>query len=329
MSFTKTAVLPVPPDEAFALITQPERLRRWQTVSAYVDLRAGGDWRWTVTPGHVASGTFREVEPGRRVVFGWGWEGGGDLAPDASTVTVTVEPAEGGSLVTLVHEGLTDQQAAMHAEGWNHYFERLERLATTGDAGQDEWAWAPEQLDPLTAADAVLAAVQPMLRSLTAEDRPKQTPCADFTCHDVAEHLFGSLTQLGAMAGATVVNPEEGSLENRISVMADQTIVAWRSVDLDGTVPGPGGHEMPAAFGASLISIELLLHGWDIAQGAGRELHVSDEVVAYVSTLAEPVVPGGRARGSFADEVSPLDGASALDRLAAYAGRTPVAVHVG
>ena len=43
MSFTKTAVLPVPPDEAFALITQPERLRRWQTVSAYVDLRAGGD----------------------------------------------------------------------------------------------------------------------------------------------------------------------------------------------------------------------------------------------------------------------------------------------
>ena len=72
----------------------------------------------------------------------------------------------------------------MHAEGWNHYFERLERLATTGDAGQDEWAWAPEQLDPLVAAEAALAAIQPMLRSLTAEDRPKPTPCADFTCHD-------------------------------------------------------------------------------------------------------------------------------------------------
>jgi uncharacterized protein (TIGR03086 family) len=329
MRFTKTAVLPVPPEEAFALITRPERLRRWQAVSAYVDLRAGGDWRWTVSPGHVASGTFREVEPGRRVVFGWGWEGGGDLPPDASTVTVTVEPTESGSLVTLVHEGLTEAQGALHAEGWNHYFERLERLATRGDAGQDEWAWAPEQLDPLTAADAVLAAIQPMLRSLTAEDRPKQTPCADFTCHDVAEHLFGSLVQLGAMAGATVVNPEEGSLENRISVMADQTVVAWRGIDLDGTVPGPGGHEMPAGFGASLIPLELLLHGWDIAQGAGRELRVSDEVVAYVATLAESVVPGGRTRGSFADEVTAPDGASALDRLAAYAGRTPVAVHVG
>ena len=95
MSYTKTTVLPVTPDEAFALITEPERLRRWQTVSAVVDLRAGGSYRWTVTPGHVAAGTFREVEPGRRIVFGWGWEGNDDLPCDASTVTVTVEPARG------------------------------------------------------------------------------------------------------------------------------------------------------------------------------------------------------------------------------------------
>src|SRR5262249_58676186 len=72
--FTKTAVLPVNIDVAFALITAPERLRRWQTVSARVDLRVGGDYRWTITPGHVAAGTFREVEPGKRVAYGWGWK---------------------------------------------------------------------------------------------------------------------------------------------------------------------------------------------------------------------------------------------------------------
>ena len=325
MSFTKSVTLPVSPDEAFALVTQPDRLRRWQTVSAYVDLRAGGEYRWTVTPGHVAGGTFREVEPGRRVVFGWGWEGNDDLKPDASTVTVTVEPDGDGSKVTLVHEGLDELQAASHAEGWNHYLERLVKLATTGDAGQDEWAWAPENLTPVTAAEAALAVIQPMLRNLTAEDRPKQTPCADFTCHELAEHMFGSLVQLGAMAGATVVNPAEGSLENRISVMAAQAIDAWRAVDLDGTVPGPGGSELPAAFAASILPIEILLHGWDMAQGSGQTLHVSDELVAYVRTLAESVVPGGRGRGSFADEVAPAPDASPLDQLAAFAGRTPVA----
>ena len=40
--YTISAELPVSPDEAFALVTEPERLRRWKTVSATVDLRAGG-----------------------------------------------------------------------------------------------------------------------------------------------------------------------------------------------------------------------------------------------------------------------------------------------
>src|ERR1700710_2277023 len=110
MTYTNTALLPVSPDEAFALITQPERLRRWQTVSAYVDLRAGGPYRWTVTPGHIAAGTFQEGEPGKRIVFGWGWEGSDALPPDASMVTVTIEPDGNGSKVTLTHAGLGEQQ---------------------------------------------------------------------------------------------------------------------------------------------------------------------------------------------------------------------------
>lgn len=84
MSFNKTVFLPVDPDTAFALITEPERLRRWKTIAARVDLRLGGDYRWTVTPGHIAAGTFREIEPGKRVVYTWGWEGSDELPPPGS-----------------------------------------------------------------------------------------------------------------------------------------------------------------------------------------------------------------------------------------------------
>ena len=323
MSFTKSAVLPVSPDEAFALITEPERLRRWQTVTATVDLRAGGSYRWTVTPGHIAEGTYREVEPGRRVVFGWGWDENPDLPKDASTVTVTIEPVAEGSRITLVHEGLTEAQAVQHAEGWNHFFERLERLATTGDAGADDWAWAPENLTPIVAAEAALAVIQPVLRNLTPADRPKPTPCADFTAHELAEHLLGSLVQLGGMAGATLTIPAEGSLEDKVSVLAGQAIEAWRAIDLDGAVAGPGGSDVPAMFLASILPLELLLHGWDLAQASGQDLRVSDEVAGYIHELTRGVVAQGRG-SSFADEITPAADADAVERFAAYAGRTRI-----
>lgn len=323
-AFTSTVHLPVDPDEAFALLTDPERLRRWAAVAATVDLRAGGDWRWTVTPGHVAGGRVREVEPGRRLVLGWGWEGDDALPPDTSTVTVTIDPADGGSTVTLVHEGLaTEALRAGHAEGWQHHLERLERLAVKGDAGLDEWSWAPEHLDPVVAGYAVLAAIQPMLRSLTPEDKPKVTPCGGQTCHEVAVHLMGSLVDLGAMGGADLEIPAEGSLESKVSRLADGALRAWADRGTEGTVTDPAGREVPAAVTPVVIDVELLLHGWDIAEGSGRDIEISDEVVAYVAGLAEQIIPSGRG-DAFADEVAAPAGAGALDRLAAYSGRTPV-----
>lgn len=324
MSFTRTVTLPVGPDEAFALLTEPERLRRWQTVSAVVDLRAGGGYRWTVTPGHVAVGTFREVQPGRRIVFGWGWEGSDDVPPDASTITVTVEPVgDGGSAVTLTHEGLSDLETGRHAEGWTHYLERLERVAATGDAGQDEWAWAPENLTPITASEAVLAAVQPVLRGLRPEDEAKPTPCPEFDCAALVEHLVGGLVHLGAMAGGSVEAPAGGTAEDRVSVVTGQVIDLWHGVDIDGSVTLPGGVEMPASHAVAILPVEILVHGWDLAQGSGQPLRVSDEVVQYVHGLAEQVVPV--ARGTrFADEVPYADDAPPMERLAAYAGRSPV-----
>jgi uncharacterized protein (TIGR03086 family) len=76
--------------------------------------------------------------------------------------------------------------------------------------------------------------------------------------------------------------------------------------------------------GASILSLEFLLHAWDFAQASGQRLQVSDEVVAYVQTLAAPIIPPGRARGAFADEVTPPADATPLQRLVAFSGRTPV-----
>jgi len=91
MPYENSVFIPLDADEAFALVTRPDRLRRWQAVTARVDLRAGGEYRWTIVPGHTACGTFTEVEPGKRVVFTWGWEGSAELPPGEVVV-----PHDGG-----------------------------------------------------------------------------------------------------------------------------------------------------------------------------------------------------------------------------------------
>jgi len=318
----KTVLLPVSADEAFALITEPDRLRRWKTVSARVDLRAGGQYRWTVVPGHVAAGTFTEVEPGRRIVFGWGWEGSPDLAPDASTVTITLEPAEGGTLVRLVHDGLTQQQVAGHLEGWNHFLGRLEQVASTGDAGPDDWAAVPADLNPLTCAEATLAVCQNVLRAISEGDLGRPTPCSEFTVGQLADHLIGSMVSLGGMAGAEVVTAETGTVESRVALAAQQTLEAWDRRGIEGTVK-LGQAEMPAVVAAGILSIELLVHGWDFAQATGQQVSVSDEVSRYVLDQAHTVIsPQGRQRGAFAEAIEVGPDADILDRLIAFSGRS-------
>jgi uncharacterized protein (TIGR03086 family) len=324
LSITKTVTLPVTPDEAFALVTDPARLRRWHAISAFVDLRVGGDYRMTIVPGHSAVGTFKKIEPGKCVVFGWGWDGQEGFGADASDVTITHTGVEGGTELTLTHTGFRSaERAASHDAGWTHYLSRLETVAAGAvDAGADEWSATPRDFTELTAADASLAVLLSVARRLTNEDRHKQTPCADFTCHDLVVHLFGSFATLAGIAGAQVSTPATGSLEDKLATMGMQTIDAWRARGLEGTV-SYGDGELPAAFFASVLDVELLLHAWDLAQGSGKPIEASDELVAYVAKRAENVVPGSRGT-AFGDELVPSSGAGALERLAAYAGRTAI-----
>lgn len=319
MNIEKTALLPVSADEAFALITQPDRLRRWLAVSARVDLRAGGEFRWQLTPMAVVAGTVLEVDPGRRIVLGCDldepWDGS-----RTDTLTVTIEPAEDGTLVRLLHEGLPEDAEGV-LEGWTHFFERLERAAVTGDAGPDEWAAAPAELDPLTSASATLAVLQHVLRGLGDADLSRPTLCTEYTVGELETHLLGSLRSLTGLAGGTLVIASTGDLESRVADAARQAVEAWMERGLAGTVQA-GPQQLPAHLAASILSVEFLVHAWDFAFATGQKVAVSDEVAAYVLSLAEQLItPELRESAGFSPAVTISADAPALDRLLAYSGR--------
>jgi uncharacterized protein (TIGR03086 family) len=332
MPFEKSVLVPLTADETFALITEPDRLRRWQTITARVDLRAGGDYRWTIIPGHSARGTVTEVEPGRRVVFTWGWEeaavkGDGEVGgtPGASTVTITLEPSAGGTMVRLVHDGLTDEQAASHAEGWTHYLGRLAEAGAHGDAGADEWAAAPQDLDAITSAEATLAVCQLVLRGVAEADNGRATVCPEFSVARLADHLIGSVTFVGSAAGAEFPPAAATTLEARVAAAAQPALEAWNARGLGGTVK-LGPHEMPAASALGILSIEFLVHAWDFAQATGQQVTVPEGLTAFVLDVAGKIItPELRSSGSFAGAVPAGPDADVMDRLIAFTGRNVLA----
>jgi uncharacterized protein (TIGR03086 family) len=320
MTFNKTVFLPVDPDAAFALITEPERLRRWKTVAARVDLRVGGEYRWTITPGHSAMGRFTEIEPGKRIVYTWGWEGDAGLPPGASTVTVNLEAVEGGTTVQLIHEGLTGEQEMAHAEGWNHFLERLVLLAANGDAGPDEWAAAPDPMNELTSAEAALAATQRVLGGLDESHMALPTPCEDFTVAALLDHLFGSIASIGKSLGVTVVDQPAAMPEVRIADAAQATLEAFRGNGTDGTLD-MGFAELPATMVANILNLELLVHAWDFATATGQELNVSPALSDYVLGLARNTISPQMRGKSFAAETLVDESAASMERLVAFTGR--------
>jgi uncharacterized protein YndB with AHSA1/START domain len=96
---------------------------------AELDPRPGGRFRIEVETGGVAAGEYREVDPPRRLVFSWGWEGDEVVPPGSTTVEITVAPSTSGSLLRLRHLGLpTTEQRQLHQGGWTMYADRLTGL---------------------------------------------------------------------------------------------------------------------------------------------------------------------------------------------------------
>lgn len=311
------------PEDVFIELTDTDRLRRWMAITSRVDLRAGGEYRFTVVPGNNACGTFTEVEPGRRLAYTWGWEGNDVVPVGSSKVTVDLEPEGEGTRLRFRHEGLPDgEQTDMHSDGWDHYLERLQAVAAKGDAGFDEWMAGPEELDPLAAAEASWALTQRVVREFSTDDRERATACSDFTVHDLVEHLMGSLRAVGTAAGGAEIDAPQTSAEDYLAAQTQSSIESLRTRGLEGTLK-LGDHDLPAEFAARILAMELFVHGWDFADATGQPFEPADHLTAFIDESVHMAVGPGR-RDAFAAEVPTSDGATPLARLIAFSGRMPV-----
>ena len=128
-----TRVLRATPEEVFSAWTEPLLIAGWWAgvggwveANAEIDLRVGGQYRFTMRnqTGAVdgVHGVYTEVSRPERLGFTWTWEDEPSVMRGSagSLVEIVLYEAPGGTRLDLTHSGLaTKLTRELHGDGWN------------------------------------------------------------------------------------------------------------------------------------------------------------------------------------------------------------------
>jgi uncharacterized protein YndB with AHSA1/START domain len=126
---------PVSKEELYKAWTEPEQLKQWwkpmgnQLKEVDNDIRQGGQVRYRFEDDLAVTGTYKEAEAGKKLVYSWIWQ-----FPEASLhngdYLLTVEFKEEGeeSTLSITQENIEQEHAIKpHEEGWQEALDALHR----------------------------------------------------------------------------------------------------------------------------------------------------------------------------------------------------------
>ena len=138
----------VPRNRVYQAWTDPAQLRKWfgpenvRTRDLVAETRVGGKFRWDLTNPEgeemTVEGEYRDLQPGRKIVFTWQWQDDETWENRNSVVTVELSDAAGGTELRLLHEQLPSEESRdNHNEGWNSLLNKLDKFLNEKASGKD------------------------------------------------------------------------------------------------------------------------------------------------------------------------------------------------
>ncbi len=117
-SLKVSEIVPAAPALIYEAWMDAKKHAAFTGAAAAVDPRPGG--RFSAWDGYI-EGTTLELEPGKRIVQAWRTTEFPPGSPD-SRVLVLLEPAEGGTRITITHTEIPEGQGASYESGWKDYY---------------------------------------------------------------------------------------------------------------------------------------------------------------------------------------------------------------
>jgi uncharacterized protein (TIGR03086 family) len=186
----------------------------------------------------------------------------------------------------------------------------------------------------------VLASID-VVSAVTRDDLRRPTPCAGWNLFDLLAHMTVQHHGFAAAARGGGDSPTVWATDSVVdAVAADPSgTYAAAAADLldafaadgvlDATIAlpefGPGA-TFPGAVAIGFHFVDYVVHGWDVARSIGAHFALPDDVVGAVRPLVL-VIPDGEYRSMegapFGPAIAAPDGATELDRILSYLGRSP------
>ena len=159
----RTVVIHARPATVFEFFSNPPDWASWWGAGSTIDARPGGQLLIRHPNGVEVTGEVIDLRAPERIVFTYGYAGGGSIPPGGSQVTIRLDSHPEGTLLQLTHE-FTDAEARdHHVQGWRFQLSLFanavaNKINASATGTIDRWfaAWS----DPQTASrEATLAAI--------------------------------------------------------------------------------------------------------------------------------------------------------------------------
>ena len=171
--------------------------------------------------------------------------------------------------------------------------------------------------------------IEGLIGALTPEHHDMQTPCKKWAVHELVNHMVGG----GYMISSALTQDPSTRPDPEGDNLPDGPVAGWAAAaaamdsaatqeNLDGLRTLPFG-EMPGVVGYSVITADHLTHAWDLARATGQSIEASDDLCDWAMETWGMVLTDDLRNGDTFDAVQPCaDGASSIDKLAAFTGRS-------
>jgi uncharacterized protein (TIGR03086 family) len=180
----------------------------------------------------------------------------------------------------------------------------------------------------------VTAATDPIVKAVTSEQLHLATPCSEWDVRQLLNHLLGTCLLGAGLLGDTKpsVDVMPGQVPS-VDLVGDEPTAAYREAvetllaaaddaAWDRRHETPLG-EMPGAALGGFTTLDILVHGWDLAKATGQDATLDPDLAEDVLGFARQAITEQMRGARIGPEIEVDGTASPTDRLVAFLGRRP------